>query len=478
MAIPNSPGVSVTVRDGALASTAGLGTDRCAIVGVCTAGTPNTVYEFNDLQTLVSTLGTAVSGGPAVEAAALVLAVSGKPVVVVPTTTSTAGTVGTVTVSGTGPSSLVSFTGTPKDAYAIRIKITLAGVRGTARFRIAFDGDNPAGPTYSDEYVTAATVTTWAGSTGLTVAFDNAAAYTLDDVYSAACVAPAYTNTDLNTALTALMADARTWRFVFVVGEPSTVSTGATMASTLDTALTTAQSNFRYAWGLIQAPSDTDANIQAAYSSFSTRRVAVAAGFETVTSVISGRSFSRGAAWATAARAMSMTISQDLGEVRAGALAAVTALTRDERKTPGLDAAGFLTHRTHVGLNGAYVNNPRIMAPAGSDFQLIQNRQVLDVACAVGRVALLQYLNSELVVNESGTIDEAEAQSIDAAVTAALAQTLLQPGYVSAVEAVTDRTNNVLSTQTLKVKLRVRPKGYAKSIEADIGFANPNLVVT
>lgn len=478
MAIPNLPGVSVTVRDGALASTAGLGTDRCAVVGVCTAGTANTVYEFNDLQTLVSTLGTSVSGGPAVEAAALILAVSGKPVVVVPTTNSTAGTVGSVTVTGTGPSSLVSFTGTPLDAYHIRIKITLAGVRGTARFRIAFDGNNPDGPTYSDEYVTAATVTTWVGSTGLTVAFDNSAPYVLDDVFAATCVAPAYSNGDLNTALTALMADARTWRFVFVVGEASSVSGSATMASTLDTALATAQSNFRYAWGLIQAPSDTDANISAAFSSFSSRRVAVAAGFTTTTSVISGRTFSRGGAWSAAARAMAMTISQDLGEVRAGALPAVTALTRDERKTPGLDAAGFLTLRTHVGLNGAYVNNPRIFAPAGSDFQLIQNRQVLDVACSVGRVALLQYLNGELVVNENGTVDEAEAQSIDATISAALAQSLLQPGYVSAVSAVTDRTNNVLSTQTLKVKLRVRPKGYAKTIEADIGFDNPNLVVT
>ena len=477
MSIPNLPGVSVTVRDGAFASTAGLGTDRCAIVGTCTGGTANTVYEFTDLQTLVSTLGTSVSGGPAVEAAALILAVSGKPVVVVPTTNGTAGSVGTVTRTGTGPDPGAAFTGTPLDAYNLRIKITLGGTVGTARFRIAFDGDNPDGPTYSDEYVTAASVTTWVASTGLTVTFA-AGTYVVNDVYSAACVAPTYTNTNLNTALTALLADSRTWRFVFVVGEPSTVSTGATMASTLDTALTTAQNAYRYAWGLIQAPSDTDANIQGAYSSFSSRRVAVAAGFETVTSVISGRTFSRGAAWATAARAMAMTISQDLGEVRAGPLSAVTALTRDERKTPGLDASGFLTHRSIVGLNGAFVCNPRIMAPAGSDFLLIQYRQVMDVACTVGYSALLQYVNAELVTNEDGTLDEVEAQGIDAAVTAALAQSLTQPNYATAVSATADRTNNVLSTQTLKVKIRVQPKGYAKAIEAEIGFLNPNLVVT
>lgn len=478
MAIPNLPGVTVTVKDGALNSTAGLGTDRCAVVGVCTAGTANTVYEFTDLQTLRDTLGTSISGGPAVELAAYILAVSGKPVVVVPTATTTAGSVGSVTVTGTGPNTLVGFTGTPLDAYKVRIKITLAGVRGTARFRVAFDGDNPNGPTYGDEIVTAATVTTYATSTGLTLTFSNASAYTLGDIYAADCVAPAYTNTDLNTALTALGADARTWRFVVVAGEASAIATSATMASTLDTFLTAQQSAFRYAWGLIQAASDTDANISAAFSSFASKRVAVAAGFCTLTSVISGLGYSRGAAWPAAAQAMAMTLSQDLGEVRFGPLAGVQSLTRDERKTPGLDAAKFLTLRTHVGLSGAYVTNPRLMAPDGSDFLLIQYRQVMDAACTVGRAALLQFVNSELTVNANGTIDEGDAKTIDAAVESALAETLMQPNLASGVSAETNRTNNVLSTGTIKNKIRVLPKGYAKSIDAEIGFQNPSLAVT
>lgn len=477
MAITNLPDVTVTVKDGALGSAAGLGTDRCAVIGTCTKGTANTVYEFTDLQTLRDTLGTSVSGGPAVEAAALILAVSGKPVIVVPTTNGTVGSVGAVTLSGTGPDPGATFTGTPLDAYSVKIKITLGGARGTARFRVAFDADNAAGPTYGDEIVTAATVSTYATDTGLTIAFA-VGTYVVDDIYSATCVAPAYTNTNLNTALTALAADARAWRFVFAVGEASAVSGSATMASTLDTFLTAQATAHRDAWGLIQCATDTDANIIAGFSSFSSKRVSVAAGFASVTSVISGRAFSRGAAWPAAARAMAMTLSQDLGEVKTGPLDAVQSLTRDERKTPGLDAAGFLTLRSFVGMNGAYVCNPRIMAPAGSDFTLIQYRQVMDAAARVGYAALLQFVNAELVVNDNGTIDEGEAQTIDAAVSAALAETLMQPNLASAVGATTDRTNNVLSTSTIKCKLRVRPKGYAKTITAEVGFTNPNLSTT
>ena len=119
MSIPNLPGVNVTIRDGALGSVAGLGSDACAVVGVCTGGTPNTVYQFTDIQTLKDTLAVGPTGGPAVEAAALILAVSGKPVVVVPTTNATAGSVGAVTRTGTSPSPGATFTGTPSTASTI-----------------------------------------------------------------------------------------------------------------------------------------------------------------------------------------------------------------------------------------------------------------------------------------------------------------------------------------------------------------------
>jgi hypothetical protein len=475
--IPNLPDVTVTIRDNALGSAIGVGTERAAVVGVCTGGTPNTAYEFTDLQTLLTTLGSGPTGGPAVEAAALMLAVSGKPVVVVPVTQGTAGSVGSWTLTGTGVDPGATSSGTPKDSYALRIKITLGGTVTTARFRVAFDGDNPDGPTYGDEIVTAASVATYAATTGLTFLFA-AGTYVAGDVYSATCVAPSYTNTNLNTALTALGASAKTWRFVFVVGEASSVANSATMASTLDTFLTAQQTAYRYAWGLIQCASDTDANIIAGFSAFSSKRVSVAAGFCTLTSVLSGQTFSRGAAWPAAARALAFTIAQDLGQVNAGPLPAVQSLARDERLTPGLDVAGFLTLRTHVGLTGAYVNNPRIMAPAGSDFNLIQYRQVMDVGCTIGRAALLQYLNASLLTNANGTLDETEAASIDATVTASLAGSLRQPGYASSVSATTDRTINLVSTGEIKVLLRIGVLGYAKDIEADIGFVNPNLVVT
>jgi hypothetical protein len=374
----------------------------------------------------------------------------------------------TVTPGGLTPGA--GFTGTPKDGYAIRVKITKAGAVGTARFRIAFDGDNPEGPTYSDEIVTAATYALGPMiGTGLTLTFA-AGTYVLDSVYSAACVAPSFSSSDMIAALDALVASGAEPRFVFVVGEASTPALGAAMASALDTWLQGQQTAGAYRWGLLQAPHDTDANVRDAFSSFSTRRVSVGLGFCTITSVITGQGRRRGAAWAAASRAARLAISQDLGELAEGPLEGVTALERDERLTPGGDAAGFLTLRTHRGYRGAYVNNPRIMAPVGSDFELIQYRQVLDRACLVGQESALFYLGKPLLVNANGTVAEIEAVAIEARIQAALVQALVAPGHATQVTATVDRAVNLLTTKKLKILLRVRPLGYAKTIELEIGF--------
>lgn len=469
MSTPNLPGATVTIKDGAFGAAQAAG-ELLALVGVSTGGTPETVYGFFDIPTLVATLGGGPTGGPLVEAAAEVIARSGRPVLCVPVDPSTAGSVGAVTVTSGGLDPGVTFTGTPKDGYAIRVKITKAGAVGTARFRIAFDGDNPDGPTYSDEIVTAATYALGPMvGTGLTIAFA-AGTYVLGSVYSATCTAPSFSASDMTDALAALALSDENWRGVFVVGEASSVANSAAAASALDSWLGAQETGARYLWGLIQAPQDTDANLQAGFSSFSSKRVAVAAGFTTLTSQLSGRGFTRGAAWPAAARAMRLRISQDLGELAEGPLDGVTALARDERKTPGLDASGFLTLRTHVGYSGAYVNNPRIMAPAGSDFELLQYRQVMDLGCTVGRAAALFYLGKPLLVNANGTIAEVDAVAIEARVQAALSASLVNEGHATLVSCVVDRTINLLTTKKLKLKLRIRPLGYVKTIEVEIGF--------
>ena len=384
----------------------------------------------------------------------------------------TISTAGASTFSGSGYNGVTESSASPVDAYSLVVTVIDAGALGAGTFVYSLDGGN----TYSAKILVPAAGVYVIPDTGLVLTFTGSVG--AGDSWSCPVSAPSYTGTELTVAMTAALADARTWGFVHVVGAPSSVANAATLATTLHGLLVTAASQYRFARGIIEVPADTDGNTITAFASTATDRVSWCAGYATMTSPLSGRQVSRNAAYAVAARAASVPVSQDLGRVATGSLTNVGALGRDEQATPGLDAQRFTTLRTIIGRQGKYCTTGRLGAAFGSDFSLWQNGRVLDVACGTARDRLLQFLNSSVRVNADGTIYEKDAKQIEAYVDAGLRAALTQPGDASDVSVVVSRTANILSTQILPVSVRVLPLGYAKWIAVDIGFANPSLTVT
>jgi hypothetical protein len=469
------PDVNQTIKDGGLGILPVSGNNILALVGVSSAGTVNVVQSFSDITTLKSTLGT----GPLVEAAAHVLAVSGQQVVCVKVTPTAPTTpLGTVTNAGTG-ASVLALTGTPADSYALQVKIVTGATgptTGLATFQYSLDG----GITWS-AVISLPTGGAYAiPNTGITATFGTGT-LVAGDIYSAAATGPGFITSDLGTALDVLLADTSTYFAVYVVGVPANSTpgpaAGASFSAYLEAKLINAETSlYRYTRGIIAADDDTDANLKTEYTAQSYTRTVVAAGYAKLVSQLSGAQMKKPAATSIAARAAAVAPSQDLGAVADGALKGVTALYRDEQKTPALDAARFATLRTIVGLPGYYVTNPRIMAAPTSDFQYLQLGRVMDIASTLNRFALLYYLNSSVRVNKTtGLILEADAQAIEQRVLSIVRSGTTQPGYASDVTVVLDRTVNVLSTGRISTKLRVTPLGYLKGIDTEVSLYNPAL---
>jgi hypothetical protein len=384
---------------------------------------------------------------------------------------------GTVSFSGSGNNGCTISSVSPVDAYSVVVTCTTGGALGAAQVTLSLDGGNttigpllvPASGKYSPP------------DTGLLLTFANP--LVAGDAWSCSTTAAAYSTTDLTNAMTAALADSRTWGFVHVVGVASTASNANSVATTLQTQLDAAAAAYRYARGIVEFPTDTDANLLTAVAATQAARVAAAAGFAYVTSPISARQWLAPSGWLMAARASARPVSEDLGRVATGALQSASlsatnsalAKQRDELATPGLDAGRFTTLRSIIGRPGVYITSGRTLAAPGSDYSLWQNGRVMDVACATVRDALLQFLNSSLRVNSDGTINETDAQAIEAQCKAKLDAALVTPGDASAASVVVTRTNSILSTQELKVSIRVTPLGYARQITVDIGFQNPAL---
>jgi hypothetical protein len=471
MAIPD---VRTTILDGALGLAAGSSSRTQAKIGVASKGVDYAIESVSDISTLKERFGQ----GPLVEAAALVLSVAGGPVFCMKVPGTNAGAVGAVTPTKTGTATL-AITGAAYDAYDLVVEIVKGGstlVAGAATFRYSLDGGQsftaelslPVSGTYAipESNVSLA----WTYTTGT--------AFVAGDKWAATSTAPDYSTTDLNTAMAAYLADPRTWFMVHAVGTAASLSAGRSRFSTLATAMATAEAGYRYAFALMDAPQDTDANLIANTTGFgdlASVRVGVGAGALNVISPVTGRTLKRSTAWEAAARASQVQPSQDLAAVEDGPLAGVASLVRDERVTEGLDAARFTTARTIVGRQGYYLTRGRLLAPAGSDYALIQNRRVMDIASSVARDRALRFLNSKIPVNANGTIQDASAKAIEAYIEAGLRGELTQREDATDVSVAVDRTTNILSTGLLKVRVRVRPYGYASSIEVELGFTSPSV---
>lgn len=475
MAKPTLPGVYVNIRDGGLGVLPLPAENVHAKIGVASAGPVNQVVSVANLDDLQNTFGV----GPLVEAAAIALALAGGPVYLVRVNASVAGTASAVTATRVGSSSgTVSVSGSPNDAYEVIVEITRTGsVAGNdAAFRYSLDG----GDTWSAEKALVASYAL--ENTGLTLTFTDGAGtvkFEKGDRFAFATTAPGYTLTDLNNALSALLADPREWGFVHVVGAAS-----ATVFAAVDTKMNEAQTAQRYAFAVLEARDMASGETESAwmnallteYGSSASTRVAVVAGHAEVMSPITGRIHRRSLAWPYTGRLSAIPISEDPARVARGPVPGIVSLYHDEARNTGLDPAGFTTFRTFTGLTGYYVTNGRMKAPGGSDFDLVQNRRVMDAACRIAVNAARRFLNEAVRVDGAGLIDERDAQRIEGYVKGQLEAILVAQGHASAVDVVLDRATNVLSTRSATLTVRVRPLGYLKWIEVQVGFENPALI--
>jgi hypothetical protein len=433
-------------------------------------GTINSLFTETDPTQALTDLGY----GPLTEALVHDLLVAGGSCGAMPLNTSISSITSVVSHTGSGLAT-VAVSGTPLDFYNVVVAITTAGALGAAQFQYSLDN----GLTYSQLYAAPSGGTFVIPDTGLTLTLSvSGGNFVKGDLY-AFQTAPAGSNiTDVTNGINALLALPTAWSWVHVVGPAQTSAAAAALAAAVEVLMEGAAStNFKYGFCVVECPTDTDANIEAAFGSTGTLyRTMVCAGTETIISSLLGDEPIRPSGISVTARMALTPPSEDPGRVARGSLPGVVAIQRDENATPALDALSFTTLRTIPGQSGFFITSGHMFVPQSSDFWLSQNRRVMDIACTTAYAALLQFLNSTLAVNKTnGTISNAQASTIENYVNSQLNAVLVAPGDAVASSVVVNRTNNVLSSKQLLVTVRVTPNGYAKQITATLAFNNPAL---
>jgi hypothetical protein len=475
------PAVTITELDGALGILPATAGRLLAFVGPANSGPLNTPASFARTADLITNFG----GGPTVEAAAHYIDTEGKPVAFVRTGNTVAGTADGIVTVATGTSVVtVHASPTPNDDFELVCRIVKPGTIGVSgiTYQLSYDGGRDYGP---ETLLGTATTIAFPGAGGVSLDFADGT-LVAGDKFSVRTHAPCWNPTELGAALDALKNTAIAWEQAVIVGP---IDAAGFDEIELKWAGLAPAGKYRSWLGSTRMPNagESEATYLGAlttiFASKATTHGSLCAGAAKIASGVSGRLYRRPILFTVAARQGGVSEEINIASPNLGSLPGVSIRDdngnideHDEAVNPGLDDARFITLRTHEGLAGVYVTRPRMFSAAGSDFDIIPQRRVMNLAHGALRIYFIRRLNSPIQVDKtSGFILPAEASEIEIGARAAMRAVLLAAPKASAVDFVLSRTDNLISTKTLTGDATVTPLAYPDQINLKVGFINPAL---
>lgn len=186
-----------------------------------------------------------------------------------------------------------------------------------------------------------------------------------------------------------------------------------------------------------------------------------------------------------AGRLASIPVQRSAGRVKDGALYSSVYNTAanelvDNIYAEGRHGKGVVTVRNFAGKAGYYISDDLMAVTEPNDYALIPRRRTIDKAYRIAYTTLVNYVNEELPTTSGGGIPQSTCAQIENAVERAIYAQMTLNGNLGTdpdnandkgVTCYIDPSQDVVRTSTLKVTLKVKPYGYAKYIEVNLGFS-------
>lgn len=467
MALPN---VRNVIKDGAMGVSGADATGNFAAVGVA-------AIPFDGILTFVdpAEVEKKIGDGPLRDLVVSALSIAKTTVYAVVLEGTSAGTKSAVILGAANTGSgAITVSGNPRNEYDVLVEIMSDGGLNEATFRIILDG------------LVGKVITVPDGNgkydipnTGLTITFTlSGNGFKEGDTFSFSTTAPAATNGEVLAAIDRILDAKLSIEWIAVAG-----ISAAPLWAALAVKAEGAEAEFQYLFFVAQArykttSETTDQWVNALTGTergvtTSTRLQVCAGWIEEADS--NGQVDTRGMLGVYCGTLAQRGVHQGPDATRYGSISAVTAIKPDGLNDGHIEAlknSGYVTVRKITGLTGIYITSGQMMSEAGSDYTLVERRRVMDKACRQIRSAQLFYVNDVVGVGADGSPEGLEmfvAQS-ESPLRIMKTNKEISDGYV-----VIPPGQNILSTSTLRTKIRIVPLGKMSYIENEIAYANPAL---
>lgn len=184
-----------------------------------------------------------------------------------------------------------------------------------------------------------------------------------------------------------------------------------------------------------------------------------------------------------AGRLAASPVQRKISRVKSGALTPLVVYVGDQpaelADVETIHEKGYITFRTFVGKTGYFIADDNLATKVEDDYRSITNRRVIDKAYRIAYNTLIESLNDEVPIATDGNLSPAWCVSLKNNVEQSVISNMTANGNLgndpgnpddTGVECSIDYKQQILANSRLAVGLRVKPNGYAKYIDVELGF--------
>ena len=188
-----------------------------------------------------------------------------------------------------------------------------------------------------------------------------------------------------------------------------------------------------------------------------------------------------------AGRIAACSVQRHIGRVKDGALNILTAYIGDKDAAVAdaetLNNKGYITFRTFTGKSGYFFSDDSLATAVADDYRSIARRRTIDKAYRIVYATMLEHVNDEIPVTDDGELVPAMCKDWESEVIAAVANQMTANGELGTdptddsdrgVKCHIDYAQNVLATSKIAMTVQVKPYGYSKYIDVQLGFITTN----
>ncbi|MFN4249059.1 MAG: DUF2586 family protein [Flavipsychrobacter sp.] len=172
--------------------------------------------------------------------------------------------------------------------------------------------------------------------------------------------------------------------------------------------------------------------------------------------------------------AAALRVQQNIGRVKNGPLLPISnAYIGDTavKSFASLDTIhdkGYMFYRYFPNRDGYYFNDDPMAAATSDDYSQLGRGRVIDKAHRITYRVYTNEINDDFVAETGGKLSEGTITYLESQIETAVLREM--EGEISNFRCVIDPAQNVVSTNKVKIKGKIRPRGYFKDIDVDLGF--------